>query len=164
SPSAATILVTKAEENDVKSSSKFVVAVHILAGLTVARLKEKQQCVSSHNIAWSVNTNPVVIRRLLAALKHAGLVTTEPGSGGGTRIARSPDQITLFDIYQAVEDGRVFHYHYNQPNPDCPIGANIQDALTCSLDKAEAALKRELSRTTLTEIAQAILQRLSASA
>jgi len=140
-----------------KSSSKFVVAVHVLAGLAVVRLKNKDTSVSSQNIAWSVNTNPVVIRRLLGALKRAGLVETESGSGGGTRIGKSPDKITLSDVYEAVEEGSVFHYHYAAPNQECPVGRNIQNALHGPLDLAEEVMKKELSKTTIKDVAEKIL-------
>ncbi len=143
-----------------KSSSKFVVAVHVLTGLAVVRLKKKADSISSQNIAWSVNTNPVVIRRLLGTLKRAGLVETESGSGGGARIGRSPEKITLAEVYKAVEEGSVFHYHYATPNQDCPVGANIQDALHEPLSQAEAVMIEDLSRTTIKDVAQKIMNQM----
>ncbi len=144
-----------------KSSSRFVVALHVLTGLAVLYLRKKEsQAVSSQNMAWSVNTNPVVIRRLLVLLKRAGLVETETGAGGGSRIARPPDKITLYEIYDAVEGGSVFHYHYNAPNPECPVGANIQNVLQDSLEGAETALRRELESTSLADIARRIMARI----
>ena len=107
------------------TSSRFVVAVHILAGLAVARMIKKKECITSEFIASSVNTNPVVIRRILSTLRKAGLVTSQTGPDGGSRLARNPEQITLLEVYQTVEDGKLFHFHYSTPNQECPIGANI---------------------------------------
>lgn len=70
-----------------------------------------------------MNVNPVVIRRILKQLKNAGIVTVARGSGGAW-IAKSTEEITLLDLYKAVEcveDGQLFHFHEN-PNPLCPVG------------------------------------------
>lgn len=144
-----------------KPSSRFVVAVHIMSGLALVYLRKKDGCVSSQNIAWSVNTNAVVIRRLLGLLKSANLVATEPGVNGGTRIARHPGEITLYHIYEAVEDGEVFQRHYRSPNPECPVGSNILQVLAEPLRKAELALKHELEGTTLEAIATELMQKVT---
>ena len=61
-----------------KISSRFTMAVHILALLAL----EKNTLCTSEWIAKSVNTNPVVVRRIIGKLKKAGLVNVRPGTGG----------------------------------------------------------------------------------
>jgi Rrf2 family protein len=84
------------------SSSRFIVAIHALSVL--ARHANKGPVCSS-TIATSVDTNPVVIRRLMAELEKAKLVRATAGRCGGFELERNADGITLADIYQAVEDG-----------------------------------------------------------
>src|SRR5678816_27793 len=84
------------------SSSRFAVAVHVLAVLGYIE-RHGASSVSSRMIATSVNTNPVVIRKLLRSLKKAGLVRSKEGKGGGVRLAKNAALISLRDIYRAVE-------------------------------------------------------------
>src|SRR5205085_3297837 len=85
-------------------------------------------------IAGSVNTNPVVIRRILSQLSQARLVSSQTGATGGTRLAKRPDEISLCAVYKAVSCGEVFALHAKSPNQDCPIGRNIESVL-CNLQK-----------------------------
>ncbi len=136
-------------------NSRFAVAVHILS---ILALKERET-ISSEAIAGSVNTNPVVIRRILGDLRRARLVVIQPGAGGGARLARDAAKITLLEIYQAVEDTALFALHPQQPNPDCEIGANIQAVLEVTFDRAEAAMFRTLAGTTVDQILHDVLNR-----
>lgn len=135
-----------------KSSSKFVVAIHILSGLAVVYNKKSRAPVSSENIAWSVNTNPVVIRRIIGALKKHGLVKTIAGAAGGAMLGKPPEKITLSEIYEAVEEGSIFHLHYKRPNPECPVGSNILGALTPLLEDVEKVVDFELAKMTLDDV------------
>lgn len=132
-------------------SCKFAVAVHITALLAL----EEHACVSEW-IAGSVNTNPVVVRRILSALAKAGLVTSTRGSNGGSALAKSPERITLLDIQRAVEDEEPPPLHHQPPNPACPVGRNIQSVLVRVMDRAEAAREAVLATTTLADIAGAL--------
>jgi Rrf2 family protein len=117
----------------------------------------KHRSLKSDFISASVNTNPVVIRRILGTLRKAGLVISQTGPDGGSRLGRDPDRINLLEIYQAVEDGQLFHLHYRDPNQNCPIGGNIQTVLCGVFSKAENAMRDVLSQTTLAQIAQDIM-------
>jgi Rrf2 family protein len=130
------------------SSTRFTVAVHTL---TLLALNEAGP-VTSETLASSVNTNPVVIRRALGALRAAHLVTSQGGNGGGWRLAGDPRTITLCQIYRAVEDEPLFALHHRPPNPQCPVGRNIQHALSGQFAAATRALEAELGRTTLADI------------
>lgn len=83
----------------------------------------------------------MVIRRLLQQLKKAGIVSVTRGSGGAD-IGKPLDEITLFNIYnavQCVEDGGLFHFHEN-PNPPCPVGKNIHFILDVRLEQIQQAM------------------------
>jgi len=131
------------------SSSKFVVALHILAVLAHQKTKAP---VCSKLIAQSVGTNPVVIRRLMTALEEAGLVASHAGRHGGFSLARPPQAISLADVYRAVEDTTLFKPHTSPPNSACPVGARIEAALARPLAAAERGLLAALAGSTLHDI------------
>src|SRR4051794_2982034 len=102
-------------------NSRFAVSVHILAYLA----HRQGAAVPSTEIAESVQTNPVVIRRLLAALVQAKIATTVKGAGGGFMLATAPAKISLLDIYHAVEPKPNYGMRNFSPNHACPVGAKI---------------------------------------
>ncbi len=127
-------------------------AVHVL---TVLAYKEGDRITSSF-LAGSVNTNPVIIRRLLLALQRARLVETSKGAGSGSRLSRSPGRINLGEIYRAVEDSVAFGKPARQPNDDCPVGHCIRAALDRVFASAQNALERDLERTTLAGLIETV--------
>lgn len=140
-----------------KITSRFTVAVHTLLVIYFFEGKEK---TTSEFIAASVNVNPVVIRRALLSLKAAGMVEVKAGSGGAS-IVKDLKDITLFDVYRAVDsvDGDIFHFHEN-PNPACAVGKNIHAVLDTHLADAQRALENELKKVTLYELTQDLERRL----
>lgn len=131
-------------------SSRFTIAVHIFICINTF---EKQYKITSDFLAGSVNVNPVVIRRLLQQLKSAGLIVVARGSGGAA-IARPTEEITLLDIYKAVEcvdNGELFHFHEN-PNPQCPVGRNIHHVLDDKLEGIQMSMENEMKKTTIADI------------
>ncbi|MFQ5637180.1 MAG: Rrf2 family transcriptional regulator [bacterium] len=142
------------------TSSRCIVATHVMAAMAVFKLATgKFQTLKSDSISASVNTNPVVIRRILGMLRKAGLVVSLTGPEGGSMLARDPKTISLLEIYDAVEDGCLFHLHYSQPSQECPIGYNIQGALGGVFSAAEKAVKKVLAQKTLADIAIDIMER-----
>ncbi|WP_139998879.1 Rrf2 family transcriptional regulator [Paenibacillus paridis] len=136
------------------SNSHFTVALHILSRIYLDKDKN-QPFVSSALIARSVNSHAVFIRRILGALNRAGLVSVRRGGvNGGWSLAKSADLVTLLDVYEAVEEKPLKELHYSAPNYACPIGRGIQPALTHYYESAEAAFRKELSKTTLTMLVQ----------
>lgn len=115
--------------------------------------------MSSSFLAGSVGTNPVVVRRLLSRLARAGFVHAQTGARGGVRLARPAVEITLDEIYRAVEQGEVLHLHHRPPNPQCPVGGNIEAALGPLFAAAELALEQELRRTSVADVVEALRQR-----
>ena len=131
-------------------TSKFTVAVHIL---TCIDIFGGQMRVTSDFLSGSTGVNAVIVRNVLGQLRNAGIVETRQGSGGA-HLAKALDEITLYDIYKAVDcvdDEGLFHFHEN-PNADCPVGRNIHKAMDGRLEAAQAALENELKSTTLAQV------------
>jgi len=127
-------------------------AVHVL---TVLAYKEGDRITSAF-LAGSVNTNPVIIRRLLLALQRAKLVETCKGAGAGSRLSRSPGRINLGEIYRAVEDSETFATPARKPNAACPVGNCIREALEKVFASAQNALERDLEKTTLAGLIETV--------
>lgn len=130
-------------------NSRFSIAIHVL---TMLAQKGCDGRVKSEYIAKSVNTNPVVIRRLFCSLQEANLVVSQVGASGGTCLARPAEDIRLSEIYGAVASGDIFSLHPKTPNQDCPIGKNIE-AVLCGLQKEiDKSIEEKLAQYTLKDI------------
>ncbi|WP_254715309.1 Rrf2 family transcriptional regulator [Actinomadura sp. NAK00032] len=97
-------------------------------------------------------TNPVVIRRSLADLRKAGLVTVRHGVGAGWTLARAPESIALLDVFRAVHDGPLFALHHGEPNQACPAGRGIQPALRRVYADVEEAVRREFAGVSIADV------------
>lgn len=131
-------------------SSRFTIALHIFA--CVDTFKDQYK-VTSDFLAASINTNPVIIRRILSQLKNAGLITVARGKGG-IAPARPLTGITFFDVYEAiepVEKGDLFHFHEG-PNPDCPVGRNIHALLDDKLRAIQLSMEAEMKKYTIADL------------
>jgi Rrf2 family protein len=141
-------------------SSRVAVAVHVLAYLAWKR----DEAGTSERIAASVNTHPVVVRRIMGALRNAGMVTVQPGVGGGAQLAREPREITLLDVYRAVEDqDELFSLHPQQPRRDCSVGGNIQAVLQGVFCRAKTAMEEVLEGVTVEEVGREVMARAHAA-
>jgi Rrf2 family protein len=134
-----------------QTSSRVAVGVHMLTLLD----HEQGRRLTSEHIAASVHTNPVVIRRIGAMLARAGLVVSRLGTGGGFRLARPVDRISVLDVYRAVEIGGLFAQR-ERANLRCPVGRHVQAALAGHLERAERALEHALGEVTIADIARAV--------
>lgn len=127
-------------------------AVHIMTAL--AYLGEK---TSSELLSHTVNTNPVVIRRLLGDLTRSGLITADRGKHGGFRLARDAADISLLDIYRAVMDEQpLVSLHDNPKNTRCAVSCRVRPVLSGYLSRAQQAFEQSLAEVRLTEITQAM--------
>ena len=135
-------------------SSRFTIATHMLI---ILALEGKKQKLTSDILAGSVGVNPVIIRKTLSQLKNAGLISVARGTGGAD-IIKDLEDISLFDIYCAVEclgkSGQLFSFH-DKPNPECPIGKNIHNVLDNPLEAIQKAMEAELAQTSLAEVVAA---------
>lgn len=129
-------------------NTRFAVAIHILTLIELNNHKDIPN--TSENLALSVNTNPVVVRRIVAMLKKAKLVDVRAGVGGAS-LKRKPIDITWLDVFNAVKDDddfTLFNKHEN-PNGRCYVGAYIHEVLENPLYAAQKAMEDKLSTFTL---------------
>lgn len=129
-----------------KLSTKFTMALHLMVAVDYF----SNQKITSDFLAGSINTNPVVVRRLLSQLKAANLVEVARGTGGVT-ITQPLDTITFLDIYKAVEKTELFHFHDN-PNRECPVGSHVHDLLDQRLADVQKAMEDKLQTLTLADL------------
>jgi len=109
--------------------------------------------VTSTFLSGSIGTSPVMVRTIMGMLKQAGIISSSRGKSGIT-LARPLEQITLLDLWRAVDQSdadSLFHFHEN-PCPQCPVGGNIHAALDDRLKAAQQALEDQLARTTLADV------------
>ncbi|HEX2270623.1 MAG TPA: Rrf2 family transcriptional regulator [Pyrinomonadaceae bacterium] len=132
------------------TNSRFAVAVHVLSLMAWS----DEEPLKSEQVAESVNTNPVVIRRMLRELADAGLVVSQTGSLGGSRLANDPAKTTLLDVYQALECGGVFSMHRQPPSRDCPVGVNIETVLGDVFLEVDSAVEQVLGNITINDVVQ----------
>ena len=129
-------------------NTRFAASVHILTYLAY----RQGAAVPSAEIASSVDTNPVVIRRLLSAMVKARLVSATKGATGGFTLSSTPENISLRDVYRAVEEQPHRGLDHFTPNHKCPVGAKIGSILHGVYVKAQSSMEAELARVTLAEI------------
>ena len=131
-------------------SSKFTIGVHLLAVIDYLGETEK---VTSNVLAGSIGVNPVIVRNIMGNLKEAGLISISQGRSG-ISLTKTPEQITFYDVYKAVDsvnDGGLFHFHEN-PNPECPVGRNIHKAMDSKLERVQQRMEDEMREITLANV------------
>lgn len=134
-------------------SSRFSVGIHILALIEI----NKSGISTSEFLAGSVNTNSAVIRKIMGMLKTAGLVNVRPGVAGA-ELAKELSEITLFDVYKAVnvvQEKELFTVH-DSPNPECLVGRNIQNTIEPLFASAQLAMEKVLKSLTLEDVVKDI--------
>ena len=132
------------------TNSRFAVAVHVLSLMAWSG----EEPLKSEQVAESVNTNAVVIRRMLLELAEAGLVISQTGSLGGSRLANDPAKTTLLDVYEALECGSVFSLHRQPPSRECPVGVNIETVLGDVFSQVDSAVVQVLGKITINDVVQ----------
>ncbi len=130
------------------ANSRFAVSLHVLAYLAFRR----GEAVSSAEIAESVDTHAVVIRRLLSALTKAKLVKATKGAAGGFSLAIDPCEVTLLAVYRAMNPQPDRGLRHFAPNQECPIGAEIESVLDAVFRRARAKMEAELSQISLADL------------
>lgn len=138
------------------ANSRFAMATHIMASVG---LKGEKELVSSTYLADSLNTNPVVVRRILSELQKAGLVNTQAGRTGGAELAKRAQSISLYDIYAAVDDGMLFAYNPNDPNRTCALSCEIKSVLKPVFESAAEAMADNLKKVKLSDVIDTLSKR-----
>jgi Rrf2 family protein len=130
-------------------NTQFPIAVHILAGLACG-------CdvagVTSGHLAESVNTSASFVRRTLAKLSKAGLVETTTGKAGACWLAKDTKNISLLDIYKAVDAPKAFSIHTYSEQKICYVSCHIKTALEKALAKTQKAMEASLAEISLAQI------------
>ncbi len=123
-------------------------AIHVLSALAYS----DGELLGSDYLAKSVGTNPSFLRGLIGRLRDAGLVETQMGKGGGTRLARKASKISLRDVYLATESNPAVKAHGCCDKSMCPVGANMSTLLSDINGRIEKAVESELKQTTVADL------------
>jgi Rrf2 family protein len=133
-------------------NQQFTFAVHIMTALACS----PGQLLDSATLAASVNTNPVVVRRLLLALRRAGLVETYAGKHGGVCLRGKPDKISLGDIYAAVEPRPVISINERKASRRCDVSCQMKGIMGSVAESTEQAVRKHLRGITLAQLARKV--------
>ena len=132
-------------------NQRFTFAVHIMTALAFAG-----DLLDSQALARSVNTNPVVVRRLLQSLRRAGLVETYAGKHGGFKLSKSPAHISLLDIYEAVQSRPLIAISERKASRHCRVSCNMKRIMMSVAEAAEDAVRRRLRGITLRQLVRQV--------
>jgi len=128
------------------ANTRFATGVHAMVLLAV----EPEGLQTSEDVAGKLSLNPVVVRRVFSLLHQAGLLESQKGPHGGSRLARSAKSISLAEIHKALDGGDLFHM---AALPGAQT-AKVSAALKRVFADAEAALREELKKTSLNDLAK----------
>lgn len=133
-------------------NQQFTFAVHIMTALAFS-----EGVMDSRTLAASVNTNAVTVRRLLIALRRAGLIETYAGVKGGAKLLRKPSRITLRDIYDAVESRPVVALNERRASKRCRVSCNMKGIMSAVAESTDEAVRKHLRRITLKMLVRKIV-------
>lgn len=150
-------------------NKQFANAVHLMTSLALLKQKTgdkshsktasesaKLAQMNSEQLAESANTNAVVIRRLICSLSKAGLIQTSRGKSGGVSLAKEPSEITLNDIYSALELSEAISHHEKPTHKECPISCAIHQLILSISEGADKALEKYLQSQKLSDLIKKI--------
>jgi Rrf2 family protein len=136
-------------------NQQFTFAVHIMTALAFS----PEEVMGSQKLAASVNTNPVVVRRLLLALRRARLIETFAGKRGGARLRKKPNRIFLVDIYDAVESRPVIPINERKALKQCHVSCKMKSIMSCVAESTEQAVRKHLRGITLAQLVRKVHHR-----
>jgi DNA-binding IscR family transcriptional regulator len=125
-------------------------------------LAETNRAITSEVLARAMDTNPVVIRRIMAGLRERGFVRSEKGHGGGWTLACDLARVTLRDVYDALGCPSLLAISNRTESPDCPVEQAVNAALSETLRDAEALLLARLGDVTLAALSADCRRRVAA--
>ena len=129
------------------NNTRFAISIHILTLLAYTR----EQWLSSEYIAGSINVNPAMIRKELSNLREHGLIESKAGRYGGSSLGKPADEILISDIYKAVNTTSALGTMREEPNPQCPVGKQINQHLAQLHEQTERAIISTLDGQTLAD-------------
>ncbi|GGE11367.1 transcriptional regulator, BadM/Rrf2 family [Gemmobacter megaterium] len=115
--------------------------------------------MTSEQIAQMLGSNAVVVRRIMAGLRNAGYVAAERGHGGGWRLVRPTDQITLMDVYRSLDEPDLFAFGFSNPAPQCLVEQAVNATIETTVSEAAAALRQRFGQIRLSDIEQDVERR-----
>lgn len=130
-------------------------ATHIMTAIAL----NEEELMNSVQLANSLNTNPVVVRRILSELQKAGLLNTQAGRAGGASLARPASAISLHEVFAAVDDGELFAYNPNAPVKTCTLSCEMKSVLEPIFQSATSALADNLKKVKLADVAGKLAKR-----
>lgn len=130
-----------------KRNSRLSLALHTLGHMA----NEPEISRTSADIAEHAGTNPVVVRRVLGRLRQAGLLTSEKGHAGGWKLARAPQEITLADVYLALDE-RLIAPASDDDAPSCSVEHALHRKVSAMMEDIERSLIDRLATSTIAEI------------
>lgn len=130
-----------------KADNRLWRTLHVLI-----HMSHTQQPMTSQAIAEMLCTNAVVVRRTMAGLRDQGLLHSEKGHGGGWRLVRPLDQITLLDVYQALGSPSLFAIEAAKDSHGCLVEKAVNFAIDDVLEEARQALLERFASIPLSRI------------
>ncbi|KRW94518.1 Rrf2 family transcriptional regulator [Paracoccus sp. MKU1] len=131
---------------------RFPRVLHALIHLSL-----RDRVMSSAEIAQMLTTHPVVVRRLLAGLRDAGLLEATKGRAGGWRVARPLDEITMGDVFRALGRPGLVEPRVTGDHPGCPVEGAVNRTLIEVETEASDLLLARYEATSLGDIARAAM-------
>ncbi len=113
---------------------------------------------TSEHIAQMLDTNPVVVRRTMASLRRHGIVSSEGGRGGGWKLLRPLEELTLLEVHNALSAGGELDAGVSSDHPACPVERATNDALIHAFELAEKQLLAEFGKVKLSDIASRAIE------
>ncbi|MGK9174583.1 Rrf2 family transcriptional regulator [Yokenella regensburgei] len=141
-----------------KTDSRLARMLHVLVHMGLLGGRE-----TSERIAQMLNTNPVVVRRTLGKLRNHGIVESEGGRGGGWRLTRALDHVTVLDVQLALTEGTILAAPISRDHPTCPVERASNFVLEEAHAAAETLLIAKYAATTLAKIAEDAKDKASAT-
>lgn len=129
-------------------NTQFSIAVHLMLALGYAGA----QSATSSELARSINTSPSFVRRILAKLSKANLVSTTTGKTGSCRLAKKAEDVSILEIYRAVDAPETFTIHDYPVQNSCLVSCNIEAVMQKILDRAQNQFEASLAETSLAEL------------
>lgn len=126
-------------------------------------MAEHEGPVTSDSLAQCLGTNPVVVRRTLAYLRKAGIVTSDRGHAGGWRILADLGAVTLRQLHEALGEPAMFAMANRNETPQCLVEQSVNAALAGAFAEAEALLLQRFSEITLADLAADFARRHAAA-
>ena len=130
-----------------KRNSRLSLALHTLGHMA----RDPERVRKSADIAAHAGTNPVVVRRVLGSLRQAGLLVSEAGHSGGWRLARPPQEITLADVYLALDERLVATADADEV-PECSVERALRRKVASVMEDIEQSLIARLGGTSIADV------------